>query len=129
MSRSGEGAVVVSMDKGANHDNLMPLLTAMFREFQDAAKKKPDSVLNQRKVEIVNRLLVDVFKILDGEPTRAYVDLLDENDLPQNSDVVLILGQTVAAMEAFHAKYYVWDGLASAREWKIPDEKSRGRKT
>ena len=49
------------MDKGASYDNLMPLLEAMFREFQDASKKKPDAAINTRKVQIVNRLLVGVY--------------------------------------------------------------------
>ncbi len=93
-------------EKAAKHDDLMPLLKAMFREFQDLSKKKPDGALNKRKVEIVNRLLHDVLEILEGEFTRAFLDLLDEDDLPQNSDVVLILSQVVAAMEAFQAKYY-----------------------
>ena len=106
-------------DKGASHDSLMPLLAAMFREFQEASKKKPDAVLNKRKVEIVNRLLVDVFKILEDEPTRAYLDLLDEDDLPQNSDVALILGQAEAAMEAFKNKYYAWNGNTLKNEWKF----------
>lgn len=92
--------------RGAVHDDLMPLLQAMFREFQDASKKKPDGVLNKQKVLIANRLLESVLSILEGEPTRAYLDSLNEDDLPQNSDVLLILGQTVAAMEAFHKKYF-----------------------
>ncbi len=78
----------------------------MFDEFQELSKKKPEGVLNKRKVEIVNRLLKDVYKVIEGEPTRAYLDLLDEDDLPQNSDVVLMLGQAVAAMNAFKSKYY-----------------------
>jgi hypothetical protein len=41
---------------------------------------------------------------------RDYLDELNEDDLPQNSDVVLILSQTVAAMNAFQARYYGWDG-------------------
>lgn len=93
-------------EKGAKHDDLMPLLSVMFREFQELSKKKPDGVLNKRKVEIVNRLLHDVLEILEGEFTRAFLDLLDEDDLPQNSDVVLILSQVVAAMEAFNEKYH-----------------------
>jgi hypothetical protein len=93
-------------EKGAKHDDLTPLLSAMFQEFQDLSKKKPDGVLNKRKVEIVNRLLRDILEIVDGEPTRVYLDLLDEDDLPQNSDVVLILSQAVAAMKAFRLKYH-----------------------
>jgi hypothetical protein len=104
-------------EKGSRHDDLMPLLEAMFKEFQELSKKKHDGVLNKRKVEIVNRLLRDVFTILDAEPTRGYLDLLDEDDLPQNSDVVLILGQTVAAMAAFKEKYYRYLSDGEATDW------------
>ena len=78
----------------------------MFRGFQELSKKKPDGALNKRKVEIVNRLLRGIHSTLEGESTNAYLDLLDEDDLPQNSDVVLILGQTLATMETFKEKYY-----------------------
>ena len=95
----------------------MPLLNSMFREFQELSKKKPDGVLNKRKVEIVNRLLRDIHGIiLKGEPTSAYLDLLDQDDLPQNSDVILILGQTVVGMNAFKKKYSRYDGL-HGHEW------------
>lgn len=106
MSRNGNSTDNTTAEKAAKHDDLMPLLKAMFREFQDLSKKKPDGALNKRKVEIVNRLLCEVQRIVDGETTRAYLDLLDEDDLPQNSDVVLILGQAVAAMTAFKDKYH-----------------------
>jgi len=95
-------------EKGDKYDTLMPLLEAMFREFQDLAKKKQDGVLNKRKVEIVNRLLKDVINLLEGEPSRTYLDMLDEADLPQNSDVVLVLRQFVAAMQGFHSKYWLY---------------------
>src|SRR6266700_5741479 len=88
-------------------DELMPLFVAMANEFQDADKKKPDGALNKRKVEIVNRMLKSVFEVLEDETSRRYLDLLDEDNLPQNSDVSLILGQAVAAMKSFNSKYYV----------------------
>ena len=87
----------------------MPLLNSMFHEFQELSKKKPDGALNKRKVEIVNRLLRDIHGILERESTSAYLDLLDEDDLPLNSDVVLMLSQTVAAMVIFRKKYYIED--------------------
>ena len=110
------------MDRGDQHDNLMPLLEAMFREFQDASKKKPDAAINTRKVEIVNRLLSDVYKILDGEPNRGYLDLLDADELPQNSDVVLILGQAVAAMTAFKQRYFRYDRDEMQDRWMFGEE-------
>ena len=104
-------------EKAEKHDNLMPLLNSMFREFQELSKKKPDGALNKRKVEIVNRLLRDIHGILEGESTSAYLDLLDEDDLPQNSDVILILGLAVAAMNTFREKYCGYNPSAAQSEW------------
>lgn len=95
----------ISVEIAQKHDTLMPLLLAMARSFEELAKKKPDGALNRRKVEIVNRLLRDVLSILQTEPTAAYMDMLDEDVFPQNSDVVLILGQFVVAMEGFAKKH------------------------
>lgn len=119
---------ITTAEKGEKYDSLMPLLEAMFREFQDAAKEKPDGLLNKRKVKIVNRLLRDIMSILEGEVTRDYLDLLDENDMPQNSDVVLIIGQAVAAMHAFKDKYYGFISRISAQTWATPETTSTERK-
>ena len=97
----------------------MPLLESMFHEFQELSKKKPEGALNKRKVEIVNRLLRDIHGILEKESTSAYLDLLDEDDLPQNSDVILILGQTVAAMKTFRKKYYIYSESIGQSVWAI----------
>ena len=104
-------------EKAEKHDDLMPLINSMYHEFQELSKKKPDGVLNKRKVEIVNRLLRDIHGILAGESTSTYLDLLDEDDLPQNSDVVLILGQTVSAMKTFTKKYYGFNHSMVQQTW------------
>lgn len=101
------------------YETLKPLLEAMFHEFGELSKKKPDGALNKRKVELVNRLLRDVLVFLDGEPSRTYLDPLNEDDLPQNSDVLLMLSQFVAAMKAFHNKYYGWDEIGYENTWRI----------
>lgn len=54
----------------------------------------------------MNRLLADVLSVLDGEPNRGYLELFNEDDLPQNSDAVLMLSQVVAAMERFKDRYH-----------------------
>ena len=73
------------------------------------------------KVKMVNRLLSSIYEVIDGEPNRAFLDLLDEDELPQNSDVVLVLSQAVAAMNAFKSKYYGWNG--SDHIWFTADSK------
>lgn len=99
-------------------DALLPLLTAMFNEFKELSKKKPEAILTKRKVELVNRLLKDVIAILDDEPSRAYLDLLDEDDIPQNSDVLLMLSQFEAALKSFHNRYYVLDRRRHVLAWR-----------
>ena len=118
MSKDRNSFNFTTAEKAEKHSNLMPLLISMSDEFKELSKKKPDSVLNKRKVEIVNRLLRDIHEILKGEPTIAYLDLLDEDDLPQNSDVVLILGQTVAAMKTFKHMYYHFGSLGEEEAWR-----------
>ena len=92
------------------YETTMPLLEAMYSEFQDHAKKKADSAVSKSKVRIVNRLLDDIRKVLLEEKSIGYLDRLEEDDVPQASDVTLVLSQYVAAMKAFRAKYYGWDG-------------------
>jgi hypothetical protein len=121
MSSEADGHATVSAEKAENYEDLMPLLEAMANEFRDATKKKPDAVLNKKKVSIVNRLLVDVLKLLDGEPQRRYLDMLDEDDLPQNSDVSLMMGQIIAAMEAFKARYHYYMPDFSRALWATPE--------
>jgi hypothetical protein len=85
-----------------------PLLTAMLDELRKFASKKPDGTLSKQKISIVNRLLTDVKGLLSDEPNSKYLDLLTDEDLPQYSDVVLILSQYEAAMKAFRSRYYKW---------------------
>jgi hypothetical protein len=100
-----------SQEKAELHEVTMPLLEAMHAEFKELSKKKPEAVLSNSKVKIVNRLLESCRKVLDSEASLDYLDLIDEDDIPQNSDVVLMLSQYVAAMRQFKSTYYGWDSI------------------
>ncbi|EAT6620999.1 hypothetical protein E4Y45_13450 [Salmonella enterica] len=106
-----------SQDKAKTHDTTTPLLKAMYFEFKEISKKKPDSAISKGKIKIVNRLLEKVKTVLEDEESIIFLDLLDEDDVPQASDVTLILSQYVAAMGAFREKHYGWDG--STHDWFI----------
>jgi hypothetical protein len=109
--------IYTTQEKAQTHDTTMPLLKAMYFEFKEISKKKPDSAVSKGKIKIVNRLLEKVKTVLSDEESIIFLDLLDEDDVPQASDVTLILSQYVAAMDAFHDKYYGWDG--SDHNWFI----------
>ena len=87
---------------------ISPLLKSAFDEVKEFSKKKQDDELNLKKVKTINRLLVKAKEILKDEPTVDYLDFLDENDLPTNSDAVLIMSQFISAMEKFHNDHYVY---------------------
>lgn len=103
-------------------------LESAYSEMKDFSKKSPDSALNDRKVKSLNRILKDIKEILRNEPTASYLDLLDEEMLPTNSDVVLTMSQFRSALENFkkkHCRYhdhdynYYWhtsDGQIKAKE-------------
>ena len=99
-----------STEKASTHDTIMPLLEAMYKEFKELSKKKPDAAISKSKIKLANRLLQKVRFVLGDEESIDFLDLIEEDDVPQASDVTLMLSQYVAAMESFHNKYYGWNG-------------------
>lgn len=88
-------------------ETLWPLLSSMKNEYSELSKKKQDGTINKLKVQGVNRLLIDLKDLLKDEPSIRYLDVLSDDDLPQYSDVIIILSQFVAAMTAFqHARQH-----------------------
>ncbi len=101
--------------KASTHDVMTPLLAAMYEEFKELSKKKPESAVSKNKLHIANRLLQKIREVLATEESIEFLDLLNEDDVPQVSDVTLIFSQYVAAMHAFKRKYYGYDG--SEHRW------------
>ena len=100
-------------------DVTMPLLKAMFGEFKELSKKKPDGAVSRGKISVVNRLLERCRMVLDEERSIEFLDLLDEDDVPQHSDVVLMLSQYVAAMEQFHSRYFGYSTGEGSHRWSV----------
>lgn len=90
-----------------NQYNLLnPLLLGAYNEFQELSKKKPESPLNTYKVKMINRVLEPIKELLKNEDVSEYLDVLDIDDIPTNSDVILILSHYIKALEMFNEKYY-----------------------
>lgn len=80
-------------------------LESAYVEMKDFSKKNPDTTLNDRKVKSLNRILRDIKDLLANEPTASYMETLDEEMLPSNSDVVLTMSQYRSALENYRKKY------------------------
>lgn len=109
----------ITQKDSEQYEMLQPLLNASYREIQELSKKKPDTPLNALKVKMINRILVPLKEILSCEDIVEYIDLLSDDELPTNSDAVLILSQYIKALEAYKAKYYHYNNRAGKSEWKI----------
>ena len=83
-----------------------PIFDGLLSEMRELSRKKPDATLNENKVKILNRMMEDLLTILKDEPEGKYLDLLDDEDLPQNSDAVLVMVQYEKALGAFQRRYY-----------------------
>lgn len=104
-------------EQAATYDRLVPMLEAAHREMTELSKKKQDGIVNTLKIKMLNRLLGELSKIIESDPSHAFVDTLDEETLPQNSDAVLILSQWQAALKQFKDRHYGQDKLTYEHRW------------
>ncbi|WP_433530628.1 hypothetical protein ACQPYA_00270 [Micromonospora sp. CA-263727] len=104
-------------EQAATYDRLVPMLEAAHREMTELSKKKQDGIVNTLKIKMLNRLLGELIKIIENDPSHAFVDMLDEETLPQNSDAVLILSQWQAALKQYKDRHYGLDSAGGGRRW------------
>ena len=97
---------------------LTPMVIGDLAEIRELSKKKQDEPLNNFKVKTINKKLQVIKRILENEPTSQFLELLDNESLPSNSDAVLMVSQFLKAMEQFKSKYYIVD--KTSREFKKP---------
>jgi hypothetical protein len=100
---------------------LTELLESIYNEMKEFSKKKPDEPLNSFKVKNVNRVLVKVKDILKNEPTSIFLDVLDDETLPTNSDAILVIGQFQASMDRFKKKYYLYLKFSGEWQWNTKE--------
>jgi hypothetical protein len=82
------------------------IFCGLIKEIRELSKKKPDAIMSKGKVKIINRVLEDMKNILEIEPEGKFLDLLDDDELPQTSDAVLVMVQYETALRAFKNKYF-----------------------
>jgi hypothetical protein len=82
------------------------IFCGLIKEIRELSKKKPDAIMSKGKVKIINRVLEGIKDILEAEPEGKFLDLLDDDELPQTSDAVLVMVQYETALRAFKKKYF-----------------------
>ncbi len=119
MAKKAQHQQYTTDEKATKFEMLSPMLEAVYLEIKELSKKKQDDVLNKLKVKMINRILEQLRDILADEPTIPFIELLDEEMLPSNSDTVLTLAQFRSAMEQFRGKYYGYDQREMENRWFV----------
>src|SRR5438552_14727697 len=109
----------------AEFEKLEQQLHSFLADISELSKKKPNDPLNKFKLKFINTTLSMLNGILKGNRPFAGFDTFDVDDLPSNSDVVLLLSQYAAAVHRFRLEHTTDEGHSSTwivrgRETEIP---------
>jgi hypothetical protein len=74
----------------------------VLEDFLELSRKKPDGAVNKFKLTLVNTILEQANSILDtaNKPFGSF-SIFNEDDVPTNSDVVVILSQYLGCLKKF----------------------------
>lgn len=106
---------------------LQPQLKSAYDEISLLSKKKPTDSLNTFKLKFINSILLKANGILDDKykPFPEDFSLFNEDDMPNNSDVIFILSHYLTSLEKLRCDnikysdfnwYWLMDGKVSNQE-------------
>ena len=104
------------------YEKLLPQLSVMQKEFTELSKKKPDDHLNLFKLGLINQLLEEANKLIGDMKPFASFDTFKEEEMPSNSDAVLILSQYVSALSRFKKENTVTKTITPSFEFENTEE-------
>ncbi|WP_240722247.1 hypothetical protein [Poseidonocella sp. HB161398] len=97
---------ITTYEKTKEYEASQDIFASLLREVKELSRKKPDACMSAGKVKIVNRVLQNLLTILEGQPDAKYLEILDDDELPQVSDAVLVMVQFESALESFKRRHF-----------------------
>lgn len=89
-----------------NFEKLSGQLLSIYEEISLLSKKNPNDAVNKFKLRFINKLILDCNSFLSAKgeylPFEDF-ETFEEDDIPQNSDVVFILSQYLQCFEKLRA--------------------------
>lgn len=105
--------------KANAYDGVVEVFHHLNKELKALGMKKPAETLSEGKVKFINRILTDIQAFMNDEPEGRYLDLLDDEALPQYSDAILILSQYEGALSGFRSRYHGYVSSKHEHTWRI----------
>ena len=83
---------------------LVKQIKNLIAEFSVLSKRKPDDAVNKFKIKLINPVLEVANYFVNDKKYKPFADfeLFNEDELPTNSDVLVILSQYSACLEKYH---------------------------
>lgn len=112
----------------SDFERLQAQLHGLYEEMGLLSRKKPDDAVNKFKLRLINKILEQANELLQ-EQYRPFNDFekFDEDDMPTNSDSVLILSQYFNCLEKLRADNIILNPRGGGWVWKIDSEPSNIR--
>ena len=109
-------------DKIEKFEKLHIQIKDMYNELSSLSKKSPDGAINKFKLKFINQLIEEANQFLK-ERYKPFADFekFEEEDIPFNSDVVMIISQYIKCLERF--KYDNVKLLSGNWYWNLSDSK------
>jgi hypothetical protein len=87
-----------------NFETLSAQLKALYDEMQTLVKKSPNDVVNKFKLHLINTVLKTANGFLaETQRPIPYFSEFDEDAVPSNSDVLIVLSQYLGCLEKIRA--------------------------
>lgn len=85
-------------------ETLQAQLTGLYEEMQTLTKKSPNDSINKFKLGLVNKVLLNTNSFLNKgqKPIDGFTEF-SEDDMPSNSDVLIVLSQYLNYLEKIRA--------------------------
>lgn len=100
-----------------------PLLVSITKSMTALSSKKPSDLVSEFKVDQINKILKQCNSILEANRPNIEFEEFNNDTLPQNSDVVIMLELYITSMDKFKVSNSVfvgddWDATVPHYEWK-----------
>ncbi len=109
--------LTVTSRQVATFDRVKNQIRQLYEEISTLSKKSPDGAVNKFKLSFINEKLNQANEIL-GDESKPFSQFttFDEDSLPTNSDVVMMLSQYLDALETWRSArvhysefHYYWN--------------------
>ncbi|MDX2174689.1 MAG: hypothetical protein SFY56_16410 [Bacteroidota bacterium] len=106
-------------------EKIQAQLESLHSEISTLTKKSSNDALNKFKLKFVNQTISEANKIL-GKKYKPFNDFdkFDDNDLPSNSDVTMMLGQYLNCMEKLRGDNVNRNSYSNTWYWLIDGKES-----